>query len=1620
MWKYVQNQTAFECEACAFEALNSSVGAQRLGHDMATQAMQAKKGWFPDGAVKRSGEILRGTTFYVGGSTEEFVRATNISTIHVRINEGGGIVDSEKPEQIFSRSWDSYLGWLPGFDVRLVGEEARNNAEAKANQMCQVMSQDMFMNGIYDSYCEMARPLKDATPISQWCQREDELMQCKEEADLEKSGRLRKAALQKCLRNAERKCRESCYKTAGLDDNECFKRCRRSNFGEMKGSRLTLKEMLCPDICRGTASTDCGSFQTEICLSQCINLGERKGAKCKQNCECDRMVCARKTEIFAECLPMRIGDQFPDVSEESQFFEMYTHPESLETSVHMVALDYYDNAALLESDMTCSVFENTARSSSDAEPSEPKEGTADKGTKQVTVNMGKQGRTMLPSLAAELDNFRQVAEQGVVDFSDLRVRGAIGFNYPLEIKCSIATGEPVLVNLIIGPCHPGEELLDAKKECRICPAHTYSTRGEKCLPCPSGGECTRSLQGSQETVVGVAEPRPRAGWWMSFAPKHLIDGNQNANRDFWNNVPVPEDLAGDGEESLLSAPESRRLQNTSGSSSSSSSSSDAQLVIGHPSRAGATSHTPYCDWDQGHCLPGERLDPIVGCVPLKGYSADRIYACTEGVMIYLCPGREHSCSETSTKELGNGSTAFDTGNCNPGYVGLKCSSCAWGYYAMSDGTCAKCIDVGGDSSDPDLHNRTLMFYGVSAGLCSVTVLFVLYLYLRRDDGDAFIRRLKNCFGFSTRRRRIKHFEGLQKDAKTGSYADEQRAKMWFRPEKFKIMLAFAQIFSQMKNNYGVQWSSSVAEYMRLFAGFNIDIVKLAAVDCIYRSNFFFGLVVALAFPSSVAVGLYMIHRVGRKAFQRALLNNPRKCVRTGEIVEGWMSKKEYKRLVRESAKKSLQADDVDDDLQLSKKGSCFCRCASKAERSAQVLNSTGLPTGSSVSRPYYGHPGVIDMQHLQLVIESNIRVWKVNLLHRIEYMRFTNKIFKLYFWIMLLAYPSISVRILRLFACEEIGNYVVLIEDMGIRCYSTRWFMYASVAFIAGMGFIAGIPALFLLVLYRAREKGIRKQWTVCMRFPKRRELLLKEAEEDARANGEFWSLDADGDGDHTLKEEEHAIKTFLRRVNMRFHRTYERLGFIYYSYTESTWWYELVELSRKLVLNGLIVLVPEGLSTRVVVGVLACFAYIVVLNFFAPYKCSSDHTLQNAAHIQLFFTAFLGFLLKAEVPFLGFSPFLRQVEGEVITVAVILSHLFVCTYGLGVIIWERFFSAEIQRLAASRKKRDVERKRRMMKFKRVKRSLLSNVRTELSKRHETGMESLLKNLTATPKAEKEDGAELEDNLDGLDFGFVEDERTEIAQGHDNNEKVESTSKSVLDAGNDSGSGSANKSESESESESESGSSSGSGSGSGGDPDDGNGTKILMEEKSADGSSQDFSKVGDVPSTATTALDKSVIKPDAKESKPAEPGSDTGKPADAKEAKPAEPGSDKGKPVDAKEAKPAEPGSDTGTTVAKATEPGATEAELAAQSAKTEKLTTIPAVPRPPPVPVKPKSTSPRAQKKKKLSLKIESKPPQLKKKKESPKEKGFKWNSDSGDSDATSGSSSSGSNSSGSSSESD
>ena len=85
----------------------------------------------------------------------------------------------------------------------------------------------------------------------------------------------------------------------------------------------------------------------------------------------------------------------------------------------------------------------------------------------------------------------------------------------------------------------------------------------------------------------------------------------------------------------------------------------------------------------------------------------------------------------------------------------------------------------------------------------------------------------------------------------------------FRSEKFKIMLTFIQIFSQFKKNYGIRWPFLTSTYMRWLSSFNLDIIRILPVDCLYQTNYYDVLMATILMPFAVLVVCAGVSAIGR-------------------------------------------------------------------------------------------------------------------------------------------------------------------------------------------------------------------------------------------------------------------------------------------------------------------------------------------------------------------------------------------------------------------------------------------------------------------------------------------------------------------------------------------------------------------------------------------------------------------------------------------------------------------------------------------------------------------------------------------------------------------------------------
>ena len=92
-------------------------------------------------------------------------------------------------------------------------------------------------------------------------------------------------------------------------------------------------------------------------------------------------------------------------------------------------------------------------------------------------------------------------------------------------------------------------------------------------------------------------------------------------------------------------------------------------------------------------------------------------------------------------------------------------------------------------------------------------------------------------------------------------------------------------------------------------------------------------------------------------------------------------------------------------------------------------------------------------------------------------------------------------------------------------------------------------------------------------------------------------------------------------------------VAFLFAAYRIDSWYWEVVELIRKLLLTSILALIAPGSAGQVVVGILIAFIALLATLIKAPYAQSRLNVVAQVAQLNLFFLLFVALLLKARLP---------------------------------------------------------------------------------------------------------------------------------------------------------------------------------------------------------------------------------------------------------------------------------------------------------------------------------------------------------------------------------------------------
>jgi hypothetical protein len=186
-----------------------------------------------------------------------------------------------------------------------------------------------------------------------------------------------------------------------------------------------------------------------------------------------------------------------------------------------------------------------------------------------------------------------------------------------------------------------------------------------------------------------------------------------------------------------------------------------------------------------------------------------------------------------------------------------------------------------------------------------------------------------------------------------------------------------------------------------------------------------------------------------------------------------------------------------------------------------------------------------------------------------------------------LLYPSTSTVLFNTLNCRQIDEVSYLTQDLSINCDSAAHKTAKGVAMFGICMFSLGLPAMYQALLY-----------------PHRHKLASSAAHEESPSV-------AGGGGGST--------------------ETFHALKFLYQDYKPEFYYWEAVEIFRKLLLTGALVQFQKGSLIQIVVAMGVIIMHMLVLAHYKPYRQAVHGALAQGVYGLLLVIFFGGLLLSAK-----------------------------------------------------------------------------------------------------------------------------------------------------------------------------------------------------------------------------------------------------------------------------------------------------------------------------------------------------------------------------------------------------
>merc|ERR1712166_288954 len=189
------------------------------------------------------------------------------------------------------------------------------------------------------------------------------------------------------------------------------------------------------------------------------------------------------------------------------------------------------------------------------------------------------------------------------------------------------------------------------------------------------------------------------------------------------------------------------------------------------------------------------------------------------------------------------------------------------------------------------------------------------------------------------------------------------------------------------------------------------------------------------------------------------------------------------------------------------------------------------------------------------------------------------RLYSLLFMVIYSLYTGVSTKLFRLFKCIEIQDQHYLTADYSVTCYDNNYKTHVAFAVVGMLIFTLGIPLFILHILIRNKKYL------------------------------------------HKSKCPEHELYKHLK--------VEKEYGSIYSDYTEDNYFFDLLDLGRRLLLTGALIMVGSQSNTQIFLGALLCQLWLLIVIVRRPYVAYWDNVLSIVLSLQLVLIMLCGMALE-------------------------------------------------------------------------------------------------------------------------------------------------------------------------------------------------------------------------------------------------------------------------------------------------------------------------------------------------------------------------------------------------------